>query len=187
MQVGASLLLPPTFLNHRTRGNTETKEPTLSALIAALPLMIVAMSGPKQSNGLRITRAPIVRGDGVWDARYNEDPGSCIILPEGYEKRVNFEESKLWIRDCMSRHTECKTPARTALIDLRVLDCHNRVIVAAPKDCAYVALSYVWGRHTPEDTPQFPRLPDKLPRTVEDSIEATIRLGYRYLWIDRHV
>ncbi|KAL1800053.1 hypothetical protein ACET3X_000395 [Alternaria dauci] len=30
------------------------------------------------------------------------------------------------------------------------------------------------------------KLPIKLPATIEDSITATLRLGYRYLWVDKY-
>lgn len=57
----------------------------------------------------------------------------------------------------------------------------------------YVALSYVWGPSL--DPPEyFAKLEGKssesvlwkLPNTIEDAIEATLRLDYRYLWVDRY-
>lgn len=57
-------------------------------------------------------------------------------------------------------------------------------MIEAPEQCAYVALSYVWG------TAQFPG-PEKqdgqFPATIEDSIVVSLALGFEYLWVDRYV
>ncbi|KAH6858826.1 heterokaryon incompatibility protein-domain-containing protein [Alternaria rosae] len=104
----------------------------------------------------------------------------------GLMKRVNFEDAKRYVHNCVSTHAGCKASTRITLVDLWVLDCHHRVVVPAPSDCKYVALSYVWGPQASGGGTQFPRLPDNLPRTIEDSIEATNKLGCRYLWVDRY-
>lgn len=119
---------------------------------------------------------------------YDKDDEAFLRAWRTYPTRVDFVQAKRWIRDCITTHEHtCKPPLDAALKDLKVLDCHDRTVVAAPEHCAYVALSYVWGKAGVEDAPHFPRLPDVLPRTVEDSIRATQLLGYRYLWIDRYV
>jgi len=118
---------------------------------------------------------------------YDKDDDAFVQACRVHPKRVDFAHAKRWIRACVSSHEECKPPLGSALHDLKVLDCHNRIVVSAPEHCEYVALSYVWGKAGLEDAPDIPRIPDILPRTVEDSIKATIMLGYRYLWIDRYV
>jgi len=119
---------------------------------------------------------------------YDKNDEAFLKACKIYPKRVDFARAKRWIRDCITMHEDtCKPPLDAALEDLKVLDCHERTVVSAPEHCAYVALSYVWGKSGMEDAPHFPRLPDILPRTVEDSIRATLLLGYRYLWIDRYV
>jgi hypothetical protein len=102
-------------------------------------------------------------------------------------KRVDFPMVKRWIRDCVATHKECESSSGATLTGLKVLDCFSRSVVSAPKGCNFVALSYVWGDPGIYETPQFLDLSVTLPRTVEDSIEATKMLGYQYLWVDRYV
>jgi len=146
---------------------------------------IRAMFGSHQSNGLR-RAATVRRGDRcrTIDSGYVEAPDSVC---DGRVKRIDFQEAKHWISHCVSSHPKCGAPAQSTLIDLKVIDCRYREIVPRPKGHVYVALSYVWGKPTLEDTVQCSQLSKELPRTVEDSIKATLKLGYRYLWIDRYV
>jgi hypothetical protein len=113
---------------------------------------------------------------------------TSYIDGEGYADTNQLKES---IRDCVSNHKQCIPQACNTLKDLKVLDCDKRTVVLAPESCQFVALSYVWGQPTveakPTDRPQFPTLPDVLPRTVEDSIKVTKILGHKYLWVDRYV
>ena len=118
---------------------------------------------------------------------YHKDDEDFVQFCRVHPKRVDFAHAKRWIRACLSTHGECKASLGSALHDLKVLDCYDRIVVSAPEHCEYVALSYVWGKAGLEDAPDLSRIPDILPRTVEDSIKATIMLGYRYLWIDRYV
>jgi hypothetical protein len=66
--------------------------------------------------------------------------------------------------------------------NMKVIDCVKRIIVPAPLDCVYIALSYVWGTNQ-----ACPSLEGRLPQTIEDSITTVLHLGYRYLWVDRYV
>jgi len=143
------------------------------------------MFGSHQSNSLR-RAAAVRRGDRcrILDSGYVE---AADKVCDGRVKRVDFQEAKHWISHCVSSHPKCRAPARSALIDLKVIDCRYREVVSRPQGHVYVALSYVWGKPTLEDTQQFSKLSKELPRTVEDSIEATLKLGYWYLWIDRYV
>lgn len=69
----------------------------------------------------------------------------------------------------------------------RVIDCVTRQIVRAPICCHYVALSNVWGETEQMPRGEAPDTPAKFPMVVEDSIAVVQELGYRYLWVDRHV
>ncbi|KAK8048709.1 hypothetical protein PG994_010439 [Apiospora phragmitis] len=67
------------------------------------------------------------------------------------------------------RNTRRVLPAQsrpTMDIRLRVIDCTTRQVVRAPDACQYVALSF--------------------PLVVQDSIAVTQKLGFRFLWVDRH-
>jgi hypothetical protein len=79
---------------------------------------------------------------------------------------------------CRLEHSDCRPSSVPQLKGFKVIDCHLREVIAAPADCQYVALSYVWGKHT--DNGCF-------PVTIEDSFRVTKSMGYRYLWVDRYV
>jgi hypothetical protein len=79
---------------------------------------------------------------------------------------------------CHLEHRDCRPSSVPQLKGFKVIDCHLREVITAPADCQYVALSYVWGKHT--DNGCF-------PVTIEDSFRVTKSMGYRYLWVDRYV
>ncbi|KAJ4989027.1 tol protein [Stagonosporopsis vannaccii] len=102
-----------------------------------------------------------------------------LISPE-----ISFPQIKEWISACMEEHGErCGLHRDQDHSNLRVINCERRVIINAPADCDYVALSYVWGsQSTGEDFMSM----QNLPQTIEHSIIVTIALGYKYLWVDRY-
>jgi len=102
-------------------------------------------------------------------------------------KRVDFERVKTWVDECKESHPECAARYSKSFKRLRVIDCVTRSVVSAPEDCVYVALSYVWGKSKTCDVPSSSALLDQLPLTVDNSIDATLMLGYRYLWVDKYV
>jgi hypothetical protein len=78
----------------------------------------------------------------------------------------------------------------------RVIDVNERRLVHPDLDARFVALSYVWGRHretnlvtTRDNFDEFQRKgslkAENMPRTIEDAIQVCLRLGERYLWVDR--
>ena len=102
-------------------------------------------------------------------------------------RRVDFGRAKTWIHACKESHPDCNAHSSKVLKSLRVIDCVIRSVVSAPQDCVYVALSYVWGTSNTSHTPSSSTLLDQLPLTVDNSIDATLMLGYRYLWVDKYV
>jgi hypothetical protein len=103
-----------------------------------------------------------------------------------YERSYNSHENNdddTWLPDLH----------KNLQLSSRVVDVHRRRIIKAPRECQYIALSYVWGQKN------FARLNSQmlhsvaedgfldnatLPRTIQDAIELCRRLGERYLWID---
>lgn len=63
---------------------------------------------------------------------------------------------------------------------MRLIDVKTRDIVEAKLGMRYAALSYVWGAKS-ETLQVLRNLPDGLPRTIEDSIQATAQLEIEYL------
>lgn len=76
---------------------------------------------------------------------------------------------------------------------LRLIDIEQRCVVERLPEEGWVALSYVWGKakvlQSTKDTlsqlqQQGSLRSEILPRTIDDAIEITRRLGLRYLWVD---
>lgn len=108
---------------------------------------------------------------------------------QGYKTTdINFEIVKSWLEECDRSHNErCAGQNRQYVRNLKVIDCTKRLIVSAPNGCPFVALSYVWGPPSAQPSLASSDLKLALPRTIEDSIVATRKLGFAYLWIDRYV
>lgn len=104
------------------------------------------------------------------------------------EKVERYDTVKYWINFCQVMHTKvCKIKDPSTVRYQELIDCQTRTLVPA-EDHPYVALSYVWGV-IPEKfaiTDDSEKLPTNLPRTVEDAITVTLKLDFRYLWVDRY-
>lgn len=110
-----------------------------------------------------------------------DSEAGLVVAP----KRIDFVKVRGWLEDCRAAHLSCEPENSHLLLNLKVIDCVNRMVVVAPIGCSFVALSYVWGQ-LPADS-QVLELPVAFPPTVEDAIVATQKIGYRYLWVDRYV
>ena len=90
------------------------------------------------------------------------------------------------IRDCVNFHWDqtCALRGGRNPLHLRVIDCDTLTVVDAPANCDFVALSYVWGRVR---AAQNPDITQDIPLTVRHSICVTVKLGFKYLWIDQYV
>ncbi|KAF2443360.1 HET-domain-containing protein [Karstenula rhodostoma CBS 690.94] len=103
--------------------------------------------------------------------------------------RPDYQRIRNWLKICSSSHTACRPEWSESLRKIRVIDVKHRSIVYLPLDSSYLALSYVWGS---SNQPSFPvgsvnlpfRLLRKLPKTIEDAVRVTRRLGFAYLWVD---
>jgi hypothetical protein len=98
---------------------------------------------------------------------------------------IDYSTLRHWLDHCKLYHTTgCNQPYQSPIPGLRVIDCNTNQIVATLWDSPvqYVALSYVWGgtRASGERESSF-------PATICDAITVTLKLGYRYLWVDQYV
>lgn len=91
---------------------------------------------------------------------------------------VDFKIISEWLDFCQSRHCITCNSHRPSPQRIRFVDCEAEppVICTPSSTEKYFALSYVWGQ----------KVSDCWPRVVEDAIEVTRKLGYRYLWVDRY-
>ncbi|KAI1359868.1 heterokaryon incompatibility protein-domain-containing protein [Xylaria arbuscula] len=97
-----------------------------------------------------------------------------------------------WLRVCISHHDSCRIPQRSTPV-LNLIDCRSRKLIStaemAPNtELRYVALSYVWGNSLDVSGIVLDacRLPSDLPSVINDAIEAVLKLGYTYLWVDKY-
>lgn len=72
--------------------------------------------------------------------------------------------------------------------NLKVIDVEQDCVVEAPENCAYIALSYVWGdiNHAPvavDKSGSFDRR--SFPLTLQDAMIACAKMGSQYVWIDQ--
>jgi hypothetical protein len=92
------------------------------------------------------------------------------------------------ISSCRTNHGPACTPG-ASLKSFRVIDCVTRTVVPAPTDCQFVALSYVWGKSDPKcpkDNARSSMLNvNDLPKVINNSIVVSLKIQFRYLWVDR--
>ena len=93
---------------------------------------------------------------------------------------------------CSANHRKvCNATVASPTESLRVIDCQTRTIVKAPSECQYIAVSYVWGdsgSSTPTTAKSQNAQPtlQNAPKLIDDCIDVTLKLNFRYLWIDRY-
>ncbi|KAF2106202.1 heterokaryon incompatibility protein-domain-containing protein [Lophiotrema nucula] len=113
-------------------------------------------------------------------------------------RHANIDLARSWSRICSRFHgSSCAKLGKASrrLGRIRVIDIERRIVISAPHECRYVALTYVWGGpqefearkkkfHTSSLGAEYMPLPHRLPQTIEDSCYLAWEMGYRYLWVD---
>ncbi|KAI0539607.1 HET-domain-containing protein [Xylaria digitata] len=136
--------------------------------------------------------------------------GQALEIPIGLPKLADissqtyFEILRQWLEDCDNNHTGClpeTTEGSVTRMPTRLIDVEEgsqRVYLLETQHgqlhLRYVALSHPWGdgaEHSHYSTTRQNIAHHKaginidiLPRTFQDAIQATRKLGVRYLWID---
>jgi hypothetical protein len=129
--------------------------------------------------------------------------GRKILPPECDQ---SFERLKWHLRECLKDHPACARSIDGSICDeealpTRVIDLgedalSNPVLIETTGlRGKYCALSYCWGKPSASSPAQTTKsnleslkkeLPvQDMPRTIQDALEVTKRLGFRYIWIDR--
>lgn len=106
----------------------------------------------------------------------------------------SIDIAKQWIRDCLNIHSPCSradlTPLPTRVIDVGLSDetSNPRLFVSNGQTGQYVTLSHCWGTSyrvtlTKNNLPKFQQSIkiEKLPKTFQDAIQLTRKLGIQYL------
>lgn len=107
------------------------------------------------------------------------------------ENEISYSILRSYIRTCSSEHDQCRWLHKGyyfAFAPRRLISCKSRLIVQNDT-FTYATLSYVWGPQQAALLGDWNcssgKLPDKLPKTTEDAMHATLHLGLEYLWVDR--
>ncbi|KAF7955677.1 hypothetical protein EAE96_004603 [Botrytis aclada] len=124
----------------------------------------------------------------------------CFVNPSGTIRvldpgTIDFAILQSWIESCRGKHQQESSLARPSTVKvppLQVINVETRQLESAKERVQHVALSYVWGHQ--QSTASSDRLPPvhdhelahELPATIEDAITVTMRLGFKYLWVDRY-
>ncbi|KAI1263771.1 heterokaryon incompatibility protein-domain-containing protein [Xylariaceae sp. FL1019] len=117
---------------------------------------------------------------------------SRLLSPHLVPPNFSPHTVKNWVSTCQGSHPACRSERRREP-SLNLLDCKTKTIITASdrdeRSCPeYVALSYVWGNAADQRKVVLDKhkLPASLPQVIQDSIEATLKLGYHYLWVDKY-
>jgi len=108
-------------------------------------------------------------------------------LDEGHKAQApDFNVMKGWIASCRSNHSaSCGKKPQSGVGPVRLIDCEGRQL-CLDVDKPYVCLSYVWGAHEATHGISGGLLLEPLPQTVSDAMAVTLKIGFRYLWVDRY-
>ncbi|PSN60044.1 HET-domain-containing protein [Corynespora cassiicola Philippines] len=101
---------------------------------------------------------------------------------------IDFQIPKRWDVSCSQNHSKCSRKFMDVSMPSKLIDCNTRHVIPAPS-AEYITLSYVWGsaaQANEKGDSGSTKLPEVLPSTIEDALAVVLKLGYRYLWIDRY-
>ncbi|KAL5329350.1 hypothetical protein ACEPPN_002862 [Leptodophora sp. 'Broadleaf-Isolate-01'] len=107
------------------------------------------------------------------------------------QESADFTVIKEWLAYCTSHHSKtCRQGPLPSLPGFRVIDCISRNIrdqESVNIQEGYITLSYVWGAGSEWLPPQIDDLrPGAVSRVIENAMEVTVKLGFRFLWVDRY-
>ncbi|KAJ8130784.1 hypothetical protein O1611_g2840 [Lasiodiplodia mahajangana] len=150
------------------------------------------------------TRASDVSDDwrhfNIWrDTTSDEGNERCRAFPtlkfhpvEHTNSEDGLEHLKEWMRVCSENHACC--PSEDTILPTRLLQVTEdqiRVVNTEGKRGRYTTLSHKWGMNEEFRLTRFnmdfmtDTIPwDAIPKTYQESIEVTRRLGVEYIWID---
>ncbi|OJT13281.1 hypothetical protein TRAPUB_10174 [Trametes pubescens] len=158
-------------------------------------------SGPSPKTAPRLRIRPVDRPSLVTEYYLYtapSDPAARDIITRPPLSRIDsteaYQHTLARLDECIASHNNCPKPRETPL-PTRVIDCMDpskpRLLMTAGTLAPYLALSYVWGSNASHVTLESNI--DKylvgidtsvIPRTIQDAITVTHKLGMRYLWVD---
>ncbi|KAF2836682.1 HET-domain-containing protein, partial [Patellaria atrata CBS 101060] len=123
--------------------------------------------------------------------------GPVVEIPVHSSDEECYNTAAKWLENCVENHTLCKSTSSDPYLPTRVLDIgldSSRdpfLFETNGQPGKYVALSYCWGKTkvlttTTKNISSHKRsIPlDTLPKTLQDAVIISRRLGIPYLWVD---
>lgn len=100
-----------------------------------------------------------------------------------------------WLKNCLDNHAPCTAFQSQGSLPSRIINVsdpkHPFIEDGESRDEQYVTLSYKWGEYIKYTTSKenieshYTKISlEKLPKTFEQAIDITFKLGFRWLWID---
>lgn len=131
---------------------------------------------------------------------YSSPPSPNAASTISTASDATFETIRQWLGMCEALHPSCNQRLTTSFLPKRLLELgpnpnapSARLVIPGDSglNCSYVALSYCWGGVSSFTLTinNIDRLKANidiniLPKTIQDAIYVTVRLGFRYLWVD---
>jgi hypothetical protein len=120
-------------------------------------------------------------------------PTASISMDTGSTEALDNLTS--WIQDCKDTHGPCNHLSKSSQLPTRVIEILGpgkiRLWETSGEEGSYTCLSYCWGStefiKTTRTTlsKHLKNIPwHHLPKTFQDAIDLTSRLGIKYIWID---
>jgi hypothetical protein len=101
------------------------------------------------------------------------DPMSRLLDPSS----IDSDRIQLWLQSCSNADLAPQPRQKTDYLPgFRLVNCRSHEITKPPQECRYVALSYVWGEGSSEESQS-----QRFPQTIEDAIRVCLKLGFEYI------
>lgn len=127
------------------------------------------------------TRSPHLTGPAIALESCFAKPDRTLHNLQPVKDTLDLSLLRQPLDECILNHgSHCHVEKPEELQTTRMIDIVSRTVVPCPKNCDYVALSYVWGGVQPSPGALENRC---LPQTIEDAISVTKALGRKFLWV----
>ena len=102
--------------------------------------------------------------------------------------KIDYSIISHWLTFCQKRHEKlCHRRGKNGVRNLTVIECATRKLLHLPgEEYDYVTLSYIWGPSPSAVWEDKTKLPDPVPKVIDDTITVSLALGFRFLWVDRY-
>lgn len=170
----------------RIRSKQSTCAPTVAVSSPGVDTIILAVTSlnPRIKYTTNRHNQTLVYGGLIACTRTLRGHEKCIRQPT---PMVVFESLRGSLEHCKRHHKGCRNQQPQSQVTVKVIDCLKNSVVDLPHGAEYLCLSYCWGPHRTITIKTLEDLRSGIaPATILNAVEATLRLGQRYLWVDRY-